>query len=109
MREHLSRMWSRVVDFVLVDVDETQRVDTDYLLSERVQYEWITVRDDETVRCDICGRLMPVTQMPELMDHVASHDEQGAAEVDPTQTPDDVYAVEVHELENNDEKEPHRI
>jgi hypothetical protein len=104
--------WWQILKQKLEPDTEQQRVDADYLASETVQYEWITVKADAgRVRCDICGRLMDIQKMPDLMEHVGSHNEQGAAEVDPTQTPDRpaVLSVEKHELENGDVQEPWEI
>jgi len=39
--------------------------------------------DDGRVRCDLCGSLFDAVEMPECIEHVAAHDDQGAAEVDP--------------------------
>lgn len=101
-----------VKSWLTVDTDTADRVDQEFLSSETVQYEWITVQaEQERVRCDICGRLMDIQKMPELMAHVGSHNEQGAAEVDPTATPGNTYdiSVEEHELENSDAQEPWEI
>jgi len=65
--------------------DDTTGVDTEYLLERQEQYQHISVTDadPERCRCDLCGRLFDLEDFPDLVAHVAGHDEQGAAEIDP--------------------------
>jgi hypothetical protein len=61
------------------------RVDTGFLLEHADRYKFMSVVDESAPvgRCDLCGRLFELEQFPQLVDHVASHDGQGAAEINP--------------------------
>jgi len=77
--------------------DHQQSVDTDYLRNE-TDYRWIEVPDEGQARCNVCGKLLPVSEMPKMMRHVASHDGQGAAEFDPTERGREVASVDYSDL-----------
>lgn len=107
MRSRLTQWWYGLVDALTPESDELPRVDTEYLLHERPEYRWMTVlREDKLVRCDICGEWMKVQKMPEMVEHVALHDDQGAAEVDPTEKADVTAHAEYSDLLLDDEVEP---
>ena len=67
------------------DEQPDDRVDTDFLLEHADRYKFMTVVDESPPvgRCDLCGRLFELEQFPQLVDHVAGHDGQGAAEINP--------------------------
>jgi hypothetical protein len=56
-------------------------IDTDYLRSGRYNHGHISVPEEGPARCNLCGLLKPVEQMPAMIDHVAGHDGQGSAEI----------------------------
>jgi len=66
--------------------DETgPEVDLEYLRD--TEYHYLTIgiitEHGEKARCDLCGRLYPVQEVPELIEHTAGHNDQGEAEIDP--------------------------
>lgn len=76
------------------DVDD---VDTDFLRSHTQRYKHMTITDDDPARCrcDLCGSQYPLDDFGELVEHVAGHDEQGAAEIDPFEQEAPVWGVDV--------------
>jgi len=65
--------------------DDTPSVDADFLLGYPDRYKYMSVQEGEVrwCRCDLCGRLFELEHFPDLVEHVAEHDSQGAAEIDP--------------------------
>lgn len=66
--------------------DGVDGVDTEYLLSDEVSFRYLTVgsdSDSDWVRCNLCRQRFALARMPDAIEHVALHDEQGAAEIDP--------------------------
>lgn len=72
-------------------------VDTDFLRSHTQRYKHMTITDDDPARCrcDLCGSQYPLDDFGELVEHVAGHDEQGAAEIDPFEQEAPVWGVDV--------------
>lgn len=64
---------------------ELHYIDKSYLV-QQANFRYITVIGDEEsgyLRCDLCARLFELDDMPAVIEHIASHDGQGAAEIDP--------------------------
>lgn len=69
--------------------DETgPGVDKQFLRATEYRYMTIGVETEhgERARCDLCGEYYQVEDAPQLIEHVAGHDDQGQAEVDPFET-----------------------
>lgn len=81
MRDALERL--RAWLFAPADRGESPTIDTDYVAE--LQYVNVDTGTEEC-RCALCGLTYPTESFPELLEHVATHDEQGAAEIDPFQT-----------------------
>ena len=81
----MSRLQSFFTWLLASESDDTDRVDTEYLLDRQEQYQHISVTDApaERCRCDLCGRLFDLEEFPDLVAHVAGHDQDGAAEINP--------------------------
>ena len=60
-------------------------VDTEYVLRECDRYTHMAAGEagGGWCRCNLCGKNYQLEEFPELVDHVAAHGEQGAAEIDP--------------------------
>jgi hypothetical protein len=70
------------VDEVFAEDGATDEVDEEYL--ERLDFEYIETSPDgypDMIRCDLCARLFDT--MDDCVEHVAEHDEQGSASIDP--------------------------
>jgi hypothetical protein len=99
---------SGLIDWLntLLRGDQQQSVDTDYLRSE-ANYKWIEVPDEGEARCNVCGKLFAVSEMPKVIRHVAEHDGQGAAEIDPTEQAVKVAEMNYSDLLTVEEQENH--
>lgn len=93
------------------DSNSVADIDKEYLKSDNVAYRYLTIKDSDIVRCDICGKQTDIESMPDMFDHVGSHDGQGAAEVDPIEIPPrhDLENVEPWEVQISDDSEPAQI
>jgi hypothetical protein len=70
------------LDEVFAEDTATDEVDEEYL--ERLDFEYIETSPDgyaDMIRCDLCARLFDT--MDDCVEHVAEHDEQGSASIDP--------------------------
>jgi hypothetical protein len=66
--------------------EEPDGVDIEYLKSGDFKPAFLTVKPGEdAIRCDFCGNQLPLKKTPEMVEHLAGHDEQGMAEVNPLQ------------------------
>jgi len=81
------RLRSWLHEYTAPEDDGIGDIDIEHLQSESVSYRYMTIRDDGAVRCDLCGNLEQLKNMPEMFEHVATHDGQGQAKVDPTESP----------------------
>ena len=74
------------IDWLIPDSEpDVDAIDTEFLLSHPTRFKYMTVTDSESARCrcDLCGSQFSIQEFPKLVDHVAAHDEQGSAEIDP--------------------------
>lgn len=78
-------------------------VDTEYLRSEDFTPKHIRILDDGPARCQICGKLEAVQRMPQMIEHIACHDDQGSAELDPTETQEVVAEIDYSDLLTDEE------
>ena len=73
-------------------VEEHPNVDVEYL--ETREYAFIEtfaeIDEEELIRCNLCGKLFDKREMESAVSHVAGHDQEGAAEIDPF----DTYGIE---------------
>lgn len=108
IRQRVSDAWVEIKEWFEQDSADFEEVDTEYLKSGSVDYLYMSVKgEEELVRCDICAQQMELVDMPDMVIHVASHDEQGSAEIDPTEIntaaqPYDIKIADslpVHELD----------
>ena len=78
------------------DDPEVDNIDTEYLLSRPPRYKYITIINAETdrCRCDLCGSQYTLDDFEQLVEHVAAHNEQGAAEIDPFEQEAQVWGVD---------------
>jgi len=93
---------------------EDYTVDRDWLIE--LNFRYITTKEcddrDDVARCDLCGQQFPLQEMPEVIEHVAGHDEQGAARVDPfsealtTERADPVFTLHDH---HDEDKTTHNL
>jgi hypothetical protein len=81
----MSRLEAFVAWLTQTDDEQEESVDVEYLSESDIRYKYMTIGDDPEsyCRCDLCGHLLELEAFPELVDHVAAHDQQGAAEIDP--------------------------
>jgi hypothetical protein len=97
--------WSRLVEWVLPDTQpDFDEIDTGYLLSGEVNLKYIDIANDTphgTARCNLCGRLYHIEQMPEAVEHVASHNDQGEAEIDPFEAASAEYVMSFDESDDD--------
>lgn len=97
-QESYSAVRDRVATWIeALKADETgPPIDLEYL--REGEYRYLTVgivtEHGEKARCDLCGEYFPVRKVPDLIQHVADHDEQGQAEIDPFATADGVAVNE---------------
>ena len=84
----MSRLEAFVAWLTKTDEEQEESVDVEYLSESDIRYKYMTIGDDPEsyCRCDLCGHLFELEAFPELVDHVAAHDQQGAAEIDPFET-----------------------
>lgn len=82
------------------DEQDVEDVDTAFLLEHGGRYKYVSIIDGETARCrcDLCGAQRALRDFPELVEHVAGHDEQGAAEIDPFEEPEIVATSEYSDI-----------
>lgn len=70
------------LDEVFAEDLATDEVDEEYL--RRLDFAYIETSPDghpDMIRCDLCARLFDT--MEDCVDHVAKHDKQGSASIDP--------------------------
>jgi len=81
----MSRIRSFLSSYLSPEEDDTPTVDTAYVVEQQERYQHMSATDAETgwCRCELCGRLYDLEEFPDLVEHVAGHNEQGAAEIDP--------------------------
>jgi hypothetical protein len=105
----LKDYWDQFKNWLIPPAQDksAESVDKEYLMSDHIKYRWMTVLPEaEQARCDICGLLVDVEEMPKLVEHVGAHNEHGAAEVDPTELPPE---ADSWEIEISDGREPAQI
>jgi DNA-binding transcriptional ArsR family regulator len=76
------------------NVDSSQPTVTEWLKED---FDEGDAEDDDPARCrcDLCGSQYPLGDFADLVEHVAAHDEQGAAEIDPFEREAPVWGVDV--------------
>ena len=81
----MSRLKTVLDWFTQDDEPEQHTVDTEFLREHGGRYKYVTVADidGDWCRCDLCGQRFDLEEFPDLVEHVAGHNEQGAAEIDP--------------------------
>lgn len=52
----------------------------------------------DAVRCNLCGQLFKLKKMPEAIEHVAAHDEQGSADIDPFEQQHEQTAMIIEDM-----------
>ena len=75
-----------LIDWLTPADDETVAdVDTGFLLKHDDRFKYVSVfgGDPARCRCDLCGSQYALEEFPQLVEHVAGHDDQGGAEIDP--------------------------
>jgi hypothetical protein len=81
----LGRLVARVDRWLAAEAGpQRDEVDTDHVRG--LEYAHVSTDLDSRpnqVRCDLCGALFAIGEMPACLDHVAAHDGQGAGEIDP--------------------------
>jgi len=70
--------------------DREPELDVEYLISQSFDRMHMTTigtandpDSDPRVRCDLCGRLFEIEAIEDAIEHVADHDGQGQADIDP--------------------------
>ena len=106
----LDTIWHRLESWWHDDDDQPPNVDLDYLKSPAFEYQWMTVHDEaELIRCNICGRLMDLDKTPAMVEHVGTHNEHGAAEVDPTEVPNRTAEFDYSDIATTNQEEAWEI
>lgn len=99
----LSRSIRRVRDWLEPD-QTTADIDTEYILNLDYEHIQTGVKDDR-IRCNLCGTLFDVDEMPDCIDHVAKHDGQGAAEINPVEIAPQEASMDYSTLLTDEETE----
>lgn len=104
----MSRVKAFVEWLTQTDSEQEQSVDVEYLSDSDVQYKYMSMGDglDSKCRCDLCGQQFDLEAFPELVEHVAAHDEQGSAEIDPFEHPEEWGIITKETLNNADQWNP---
>jgi len=66
--------------------DDLDDFDMEYLMSEKINYNYLTFdenEDSQWVRCNLCGKLFELNRMDKAVQHVGDHSNHGDIEIDP--------------------------
>jgi len=96
----MSRL-SALIDWLTPDDEEpVADVDTAFLLEHKNRSKCVSVFEDDPARCrcDLCGSQYALEEFPQLVEHVAAHDDQVGDDIDPFAEPEVIAQGRIEDI-----------